>query len=313
MLRGSTPALLAAALVGAGVVVVATRRPPRRAAPPVKPRDPGDEPQVPPQPPADSAELWERERKVAPLPSVLDVAAEPEEPAFDDGTPGARRAAKLPPRGVGDLLEGEFAPVDRGAPLAPATTESLWPVRTKARSYLQVSYWSGKGVRGRSGNAFGAKRKDGDGRLMYHAGMDLGGDEGDVVVAPEAGTVVDIVKFYHGTWAVYLRVAGDLVINLGEIAYPSWREFGIKPGSVVERGQPVARIGKMLQDSMLHVETWDGSGMSDEAMRTYLREGLGKGLLVWRDRTSPPDRLLDPSAYLLQASENQYLRDQGAA
>jgi hypothetical protein len=153
MLRGSTPALLAAALVGAGVVVVATRRPPLRAAPPVKPRDPGDEPQVPPQPPADSAELWERERKVA----------------------------KLPPRGVGDLLEREFASDDRGAPLAPATTESLWPVRTKARSYLQVSCWS------------------------------------------------------------------------------------------------------------------------------------GKGLLVWRDRTSPPDRLLDPSAYLLQASENQYLRDQGVA
>jgi murein DD-endopeptidase MepM/ murein hydrolase activator NlpD len=308
-----TPAVAGlGALAVAGVVywVVRSSRS-AVAAPPARRTRPAPLPE-PPAP--DEAEAqWERERSAEPLPSVRGTPDEVETPAFDDGTPRARRGAKLPVQGVGDNFAPGYAPVDRGAPMAPTSPDAIWPVKTDSRAYLQVSYWSDKGVRGRSGNAFGAKRKDSSGGSMFHAGMDLGGDEGDVVVAPEDGTVVDIVKFYHGTWALYLRTRDDVVLNLGEIAYPSWREFGITPGAAVKRGEPVARVGQMFEGSMLHVEAWDGGGLTDEQMRLFLRQGLSSGGLVWRDRSAPPERLLDPSAYLLQASENQYILDQSAS
>lgn len=197
----------------------------------------------------------------------------------------------------------EYRPREEHAPWPTLPASSTWPVQTKHGLRLVTSYFTEDGkLRGRWGRQFGAGREDDADR---HAGVDLAGEEGDIVVAPQAGTIVAILPFYHGTWAVYLRTADDNIINLGEIRKLSWREFGIKPGMQVEEGQPVARIGLMRKSTMLHVEIYDGTGVSDEDLVKAIRSGY----FQWPAEKEPPAGLLDPSPYLLQAATRTYRRE----
>ena len=244
---------------------------------------------------------------------------EPDAPPVGGGTPEAhcRLLAATPdqpdaPAGaycVADPLgDPRFAPVDRGAPLSSLPSSSTWPVLTEHRSRLVVSYWTEGGAQGYSGRAFGAKRvdtRDGETLPRRHAGVDLFGRAGDVVVAPEDGRVIRVLPFYQGTWAIYLRSAlGERVVNLGELAQGSWREFGVKPGQLVLEGQPLARIGLQAKGSMmLHLESYGVADVSDEELVAAIRGGV----LRWVD-DAPPAWLRDPSAYLITAATRTYRR-----
>lgn len=211
---------------------------------------------------------------------------------------------------VDPLTDPRFAPVDRGVPHSSFPSSSTWPVLTSHGARLVVSYWTAGGVRGYSGRAFAAKRSDSRGDRK-HAGVDLFANEGDVVVVPEDGHVLTILPFNAGTWAVYIRsTAGDRVLNLGEVAKGSWREFGVAPGQQVRAGQPVARIGVQARGStMLHFEAYGVDGQEDEVLVAAIRGGQ----MRWRASYAVPTWLRDPTPYLVMAARRTYQSSPAAA
>ena len=141
----------------------------------------------------------------------------------------------------------------------------------------QLSYHSG-------GRRYGAPR-DG-GRL--HAACDLIAPEGTEIFAVDNGVIAaGPYMFYHGTYALEVR-HGNFTIRYCEIrgAAP-----GIRPGVNVIQGQVIAYVGRMLRDSMLHFEMYDGSA---------------SGALT--QRGNPPYQrrrdLIDPTSYLDRWRQN---------
>lgn len=251
-----------------------------------------------------------------------DEPVDPDEPAIGTGDPSDYCGPALGLLGGGESCLGDpledprFAPVDRGAPFAPASPGALWPTITWHPSRLVVSYQAAEGWRGSSGRAFGSDRETDDGEARKHVGVDLSAKAGDPVVAPIAAKVLWVGPFYRGTSAVYLR-AGDLVINLGEVADLSWRDFRlpaavqlpgekapsnrIRPGVHVLAGQKLARVGAQEQGgaTMLHLELYDARGRTDAQMIELIR----KGKLRWLGASSlPPAEVYDPSWWLLSAA-----------
>lgn len=247
---------------------------------------------------------WEREMTWVDLPSVLDEVDEPE-PA--DIVYDQRLPCVAPPMGPTDEAEGCIHPKDiepqgfEDVPFSRGIAQPAWPVLSRHSRALQVSYvdvrnkWHGKW-----GREFGSSRKskeNGEIIKRHHAGVDLFGNEGDTVVAMEDGVIVGIFSFHHGSWAMYvLNDTGD-VINYGEIEKYSWRPFGIDVGSRVRRGQKIARLGKMLTDTMLHVEAYAASdGDIDQLVDDIRHERMR-----WVKGDPYPENLLDPTHYLIDA------------
>ncbi len=206
---------------------------------------------------------------------------------------------------IDPLADPTFAPRQSEAPMAEPGEGAIWPISkdSRHRRRLTVSYFTQDGIRGAWGRQFGGKRETDDGEVRRHAGIDLFANAGDVVVAPEGGRVVAILPFHHGSWALYLRVPGGRILNLGEIEKFSWREFGTRPGKQVKKGDPLARIALMRDGGhMLHYEMYAASDINDEPMTTAIRQGE----MQWHGDGDPPPRLLDPSAYLVDAAARSY-------
>jgi len=177
-----------------------------------------------------------------------------------------------------------------GVPLARGGAPT-WPVLTKHPQRFEVGHVTLAGEKvGNQSRRFGASR---DGR--HHAGVDLYGYEGDVVVAAEPGVVTAVDPSWHlGAGALYLFTDSGLTLNYGEVASGSWAAFGIGPGSRVARGQKLARIGCMrhgddggCESHMLHFETYQGRRTTN---------------IRWMSGAAAPAELRDPTAYLLRAA-----------
>lgn len=156
---------------------------------------------------------------------------------------------------MSNFLPNEYLPDNTfGIPFGAGNPSPLWPVNTLHSKNHVVSYKTLTGQTiGSSSRRFMAHR--GGGR--YHVGIDLYANNGDPVIACENGHVVNIYHFYHGSYAFIVQCDSGLVINYGEIAKNSWKEFGLTEGSRISRGQGIARIGKMSGgSSMLHFETY---------------------------------------------------------
>lgn len=205
----------------------------------------------------------------------------------------------------GCVLPSDLEPLQfEEVPFAEGVSAPAWPVLTAHPRDLQVSYvdarekWHGKW-----GREFGASResrnkKTGEVVERRHAGVDLFAEEGDEVVAMEDGIVAAILPFHHGAWAIYvLNDTGDLV-NYGEVDKGSWWRYGVHAGTRVTRGQKIARLGKMRTDTMLHVETFDPEGDVDA-----LIQDIRNRRLRWQRDAPAPGKLLDPTAYLLEAQK----------
>jgi len=298
--------------IGAGLTAAAIHAARARAVPDVPPTPP-----PPPPPPDDGLEDWEREAmRTSDVDDMgNDEPVEPDAPAEGSGSPQDTCVTEEEVKAVANpgtfcildpLAVPELVPQDRGAPQARVPARSQWPVETTAAGRLVTSYLSASGWRGYSGRAFGAKRKADDGTVRRHAGVDVWANEHDLVVAPQDGRVIAVLPFYRGTWAVYVRTADDQVINLGEVANVSYREFGIRPGMEVKQGQPVARIGRMHKDTMLHVEVYDATGATDDEMVKLIRAKH----FQWLGDEPAPERLMDPSPYLLVAASRTWRSEQ---
>lgn len=176
---------------------------------------------------------------------------------------------------------------DRGVDFAIGG-RPIWPIHPSSRhaSKYTVSYKDAAGSwHGRAARAFKADRGS-----RHHAGMDLFANAGDVIVAPEAGTVVRRQTFYKGTGAMVLELDSGLAVVLGETAMGGAGEFGITTGTRVQRGQPLTRVGLSNDGShMLHLETY--------------RSGTTTNSRWYKGDAAPPN-LLDPTEWLLTAKAN---------
>lgn len=233
---------------------------------------------------------------------MLDEVDEPEptDIVYDQRLPCVGRTM-----GRSEDEEGCIHPKDiepqgfQGILFAEGIARPAWPLITRHPRDLQVSYvdvrdkWHGKW-----GREFGASRKsaeEGEAVKRHHAGVDMFANEGDVVVAMETGVVVGTLPFHHGSWAVYvLNDTGD-VINYGEVEQNSWRPFGIQVGSRVRRGQKIARLGKMRTDTMLHIEAYEALDVEQ------LIDDIRHERMRWIKGEDPPEHLLDPTHYLIDA------------
>jgi murein DD-endopeptidase MepM/ murein hydrolase activator NlpD len=182
-------------------------------------------------------------------------------------TAAARRRPHRPPRWFGDV------PVR--PPMAQGALMPAWPLLDLKPRFKPDSF-----MRQRVGD---------DGRLRFHAGMDLPAPEGTVVVAPENGRILKSQTFNGPrAHALLLETSSGLVINLGEVEPDSWTMFGVGPGSPVWAGQAVATVGvNPGGDTMLHIETY--------------RAGTRK-TSPWYQDQGPPPSLLDPTDYILRAA-----------
>ncbi len=256
---------------------------------------------------------WERKALVGGDVGREGVEVDPAEPSIGSGLPGDHcvllgideEADDAPYCIANPLGDKRFAPADRGVPQSTIPASSSWPTMTWHPDRLKVSYWTSDGVRGYSGRAFGTRRTDDDGAIRKHAGVDLFAREQDIVVAPEVGTVLAILPFTAGTWAVYIR-SGSRVINLGEVEAYSWRKFKIAPGVAVVEGQKLARVGVQEKGStMLHLETYEVGAATDAEIIAAIRARE----LSWPADEKPHPWLRDPSAYLVQTSARTYRRE----
>lgn len=165
-----------------------------------------------------------------------------------------------------------------GVPYARGIEAPLWPLRDDRRSATPRAAWA----RGRVSADFGDPRPYGSSSpSRHHAGEDLRAPRGSVVVASERGRVTAIDdEWYAGTGALLVAFDSGITANFGEVEPGSPLELGLAVGTVVERGQEIARVGRT---EMLHFELYSG-----DRRRTWQWPWLG----------AAPAELLDPTQYL---------------
>ena len=119
---------------------------------------------------------------------------------------------------------------------------------------------------------FGAPR---DGGHRTHAGCDLIAPKDTLICAVEDGHVVRFsMKFYRGTGAVEFKLKSGPIVRYCEI---EGLAPGVHIGSKLKEGDPVAFVGKMFKDSMLHFELYEGAAhgsLSNESKPYHRRKDL---------------------------------------
>jgi murein DD-endopeptidase MepM/ murein hydrolase activator NlpD len=185
------------------------------------------------------------------------------------------------------------APVSLFAP----PTGLFWPVRNpkhhtgRTISFVDVNdKGHGNVYSPTSGCHFLANRPAHGTADRFHGGVDVLGDKFDVIVACEAGKVVNLYWFYPPkkplVKCLIVQCDSGVVINYGEIEPDSPAKYHIKIGSTVQPGQPIAEVGRMTSESMLHFETYPSGTKHNVSL--FKKEGEKLQKLIW-----------NPTQYLL--------------
>ena len=225
------------------------------------------------------------------------VPVDPEpEPAITGG-----EWAEVPPAAVAWQPPGADPRATGAAIFAPATG-LYWPVRNPKNHHGRAVCFKGSDGKGYGTDSGSRKREflaprpaNAENPTRYHAGIDLFGDFHDIIVACEAGTVVNLYPFYPRdnplVWCLLIEGKSGTVINYGEVDPKSLKKYGIKKGMTVAPGQPIAEVGRMVQDSMLHFETYPAGTRANVSYKRSDGEGVLK-------------RYLNPTQYLLALARN---------
>ena len=217
-----------------------------------------------------------------------DASAQPFEAPRAPSRPRGERATVLSPEVV--------RPKPLGVAFAEGIARPMWPLRTRHPRRGVVSYRGVDGkVRGNWARRFGAHRNGSRGkRSRNHAGIDLFAHAGDPVLAMAAGRVTAVQSFHLGSWAVFVEHAG-VVVMYGEVQARSWKGLGVSVGSVVEAGQPIARVACMVRGEtgecvshMLHLEAYAPGTTRNQR---------------WYAGEDAPPALRDPTLLLLRAAQ----------
>lgn len=170
-----------------------------------------------------------------------------------------------------------------GVPYARGAADPLWPLADDRRSAP-----AGEWARGKVSADFGDARPYGDPTpSRHHVGEDLRAPPGARIVATQRGIVTAIDdEWFEGTGAllVYFEDA-DVTANFGETDPTSPLDLGLAVGTVVERGQLIAAVGRTAQ---LHFELYRG-----RQRRTF----------QWPWGAPAPVEVLDPTQYLELAAK----------
>ena len=181
-------------------------------------------------------------------------------------------ATKSASQASGPGGHGSPLPKAQGVPFAPGAARPIWPIQSSSNDrHGQVAYRDVNGTRhGNNSRAFLASRQGG---ARNHVGIDIYANGGDVVVAPETGTIISDQNFLNsipGEDAMLFQTESGVVLLFGEIVAESFKQFGLDEGSHVKAGTPIAYIATTVNGShMLHFETYtrvthypDGPGVS---------------------------------------------------
>jgi len=220
---------------------------------------------------------------------------DPPEPAITGG-----EWANVPPA-AGAWNAPAVDPVSTGAALFAPASGLYWPVRNPKSHYGRAVCFKGTDGKGYGTSSGSHKREFLAGRPAtakdpdrYHAGIDVYGDYHDVIVACEAGTVVNFYPFYPKdkplVWCLLVQGKSGTVINYGEVDPASLKKYGIKKGMTVAPGQPIAEVGRMVSDSMLHFETYPAGTTRNISYKKKDGEAVLKSFL-------------NPTRYLLALSK----------
>jgi murein DD-endopeptidase MepM/ murein hydrolase activator NlpD len=193
-------------------------------------------------------------------------------------------------------------PASTGAALFAPASGLYWPVRNPKSHYGRAVCFKGSDGKGYGTSSGSHKREFLAGRPAtakdpdrYHAGIDVFGDYHDVIVACEAGTVVNFYPFYPKdhplVWCLLVQGKSGTVINYGEVDPASLKKYGIKKGMTVAPGQPIAEVGRMVQDSMLHFETYPAGTTRNVSYKK-------------KDGDNVLKSFLNPTQYLLALAKN---------
>jgi murein DD-endopeptidase MepM/ murein hydrolase activator NlpD len=163
---------------------------------------------------------------------------------------------------------------DFGVPFARGSADPLWPLADASARRVTADFGDPR--------PYGAASPE-----RHHAGEDLRAPAGTTIVATERGTVTAIDEaWYEGTGALLVYFDSGITANFGEVEPSSPLDLGLAVGTVVERGQPIARVGRTAQ---LHFELYNG-----RLKRTHQWPWLGEA----------PAELLDPTQYLELAAKS---------
>ena len=157
--------------------------------------------------------------------------------------------------------------------MAVGAPKPAWPMPSVKAKFAVWSFGGGRPF----GCKLGACER-------WHAGIDLTGAPGKaLVVAPEDATVVAVDRGWSsGSKAVFLRTDTGLFLVLGGVILGSSKEFGIKSGQRVQRGDSLGRV--LGSYGMIHFET-------------YVAEDRTENSPWWQDQP-PPSGLLNPTNYV---------------
>lgn len=184
-----------------------------------------------------------------------------------------------------DVGMGALAPVNHIVRRVNEKLRWLFPIR-ECRG-IPINHHPG---------AFGFNR-----RKNHHTGIDLYTQDGEDVYAVESGTVVHVdvftgPKLGHTWWeetkGVMIEGASG-VVNYGEVE----PESGIIPGTVVRRGQKIAKVKRVLFSDRHRP---DIPGHSTSMLHLELYTHGTRDFADWHDPQKNPS-LLDPTSYLLSA------------
>ncbi|HUJ26911.1 MAG TPA: M23 family metallopeptidase [Myxococcales bacterium] len=215
----------------------------------------------------------------------------PEEPPRAPVTGGEWADVPPGPSAVSDDLP---SPKQVETALFAPATGVYWPVRNPKIHYGRtVSYVDSDGKKhgvAPNGRDFLANRPVGTVQ-RFHAGIDVFADDGDIIVACEAGKVMNTYLFYKNVWCLIVQHDSGVVINYGEVKPESLKKYGMKKGVRVQPGQPIAQAGRMTSDAMLHFETYPSGTTANVSIKQA-------------EKAKKLPLIFNPTAYLIALAKN---------
>jgi hypothetical protein len=186
-----------------------------------------------------------------------------------------------------------------GFEFAPATG-LFYPLRSAKLPAGRGVYYLGNddgtygpSGKGSAGGAYFLANRGREGRKQ--TGIDVGiGALNAMVVATEAGTLVDFVKLHEDAWNLVLQTDSGTVLVYGELDKGSLEDHGLKKGAHVAAGQPLGQLRKHQGEARLVFETYRKGTMG--AIPYYPNATEGERLTQREDARR---KLLNPTLYLL--------------
>lgn len=102
---------------------------------------------------------------------------------------------------------------------------------------------------GKINNEFGFRRNPFGGRSYeFHAGMDIGGERGDMIIAPANGIILN--ADWQGGYGNMIEIdhGNGLITRYGHLS-----RIGVQVGDTVQRGQPIGLIGSTGRSTGPHL------------------------------------------------------------